>query len=186
VTTELKNLNVTIKFNTRITTVTKNPSNNKTTLTLSTGDTLTTDLYIPTFGIKPNTSYMPTQYLDNKGYINVNTFFNLKGVKNIFAIGDCSSLENSQIITCDRQSVHLSKSLLLMLANKIPVAYQPSGKRKLYLSYYHHLLLHKQGVSQPSPHLSTEWLTNLFPFSYDRSPNRSQCRDGILWYLASP
>jgi NADH dehydrogenase FAD-containing subunit len=156
-TAELQNLNVTTRFNTKVSAVTNSKSDDRATLTLSSGDKLVADLYIPTFGLKPNTSYMPSQYLNNQGYIIVDEFFRLKGVENVFAIGDCSAFENSQFVTCDRQSIHLSKNVVLILSRKAPLPYYPATKREF--SSVHHPPI----PASSCPSLSLPPLSSLSP-----------------------
>ena len=47
--------------------------NGQTELLLSTGEKLVTDLYITTFGLTPNSSYPPSEFLDAKGYLVVDS-----------------------------------------------------------------------------------------------------------------
>ena len=43
------------------------------------------DVYIPAFATGPNTSFMPSSTLDEKGYIKVDEFFQVKGLSGAFA-----------------------------------------------------------------------------------------------------
>jgi NADH dehydrogenase FAD-containing subunit len=88
------------------------------TLTLSGGNTLTTDLYIPTFGVIPNSSYIPEKYLNANGFVVVDDYLKVKGLENVWAIGDISGHEPPQFLFADKQAGHLAKNILLILSNK--------------------------------------------------------------------
>ncbi|RAH79981.1 FAD/NAD(P)-binding domain-containing protein [Aspergillus japonicus CBS 114.51] len=58
---------------------------------LDNGETLSTDVYIPTTGVLPNTSYLPAGVLDEKGWVNVDEELRVRGVENVYAAGDITS-----------------------------------------------------------------------------------------------
>jgi NADH dehydrogenase FAD-containing subunit len=127
---ELQKLKVNIKFNTKVQTSTSLPSG-QTELLFSTGEKLATDLYIPSFGLIPNSSYLPTEFLDAKGYVVVDSYLKVVGAKDVWAIGDVSACEWSQLIPANKQSVHVAKSIVLLLNNKQPLPYKLITHRKL-------------------------------------------------------
>lgn len=88
-------------------------------------------MYIPTFGLIPNSSFIPSKYLNSKGYIKVDEYLQVKGTKDIYAIGDVSDIELEQFIVTDKQSTALSKNLITILSNKIPVPYKVAGTRMI-------------------------------------------------------
>ena len=102
-------------------------------LTLSSGDKLTTDMYVPTFGLIPNSSYVPASHLNANGSVMVDEFLRVKGAKDVWAIGDVSDVESWQFITCDRQSTHLAKNMISMINNKAPVPYKVATSRMTIL-----------------------------------------------------
>ena len=53
---------------------------------LSSGSTEDADLYIPCFAGGPNTAFMPSSSLDNKGYIKVDKSFKVEGMDGVFAV----------------------------------------------------------------------------------------------------
>jgi NADH dehydrogenase FAD-containing subunit len=108
-------------------------SNGQYEIILSSGTTITTDLYIPTFGLAPNSSYVPAKFLTSQGFIKVDEFLQVTGTKNIWAIGDVSDLEQSQWIKAEYQSAHLAKNLIKILQNQAPQAYKKSTTRKYHL-----------------------------------------------------
>ncbi|CZR59432.1 uncharacterized protein PAC_09324 [Phialocephala subalpina] len=119
----LLDLKVDLKLRTKITS-SLTLANNKVELTLSSGNTIKADMYIPTFGLVPNSSYIPSTYLNSDGYVFVDEYLRMKGTKDIWAIGDVSCLERPQFLTCDRQSAHVAKNLVIMLNNKAPLEYK--------------------------------------------------------------
>ncbi len=106
--------------------------NGQTELLLSTGEKLVTDLYIPTFGLTPNSSYFPSEFLDANGYVVVDLYLKVLGTKDVWAIGDVSACEWSQFIPADKQSAYLAKALVLVLNGKTPSPYKLISHRKSY------------------------------------------------------
>jgi NADH dehydrogenase FAD-containing subunit len=129
VTRELQNLKVNLKLNTKVKNSTQLP-NGSWELTLSSGEKLTTDMYIPTFGLIPNSSYLPTEFLDAKGYVIVDSYLKVLGAKDVWAIGDVSACEWSQLIPADKQAAHLAKNIVLLLSSKQPLPYKLITHRK--------------------------------------------------------
>jgi NADH dehydrogenase FAD-containing subunit len=93
---------------------------------------LTADVYIPTFGLVPNSSYIPEKYLNTSGFVKVDEYFQVKGLEkqHVWAIGDISDLEFPQVLPADRQSTHLAKNIALILNNKAPVPYKEGTRGK--------------------------------------------------------
>jgi NADH dehydrogenase FAD-containing subunit len=130
----LQNLHVEIKLNTKIDSSVQ-AGDGRQTLSLSGGNTLTTDLYIPTFGVIPNSSYIPEKYLNANGFVVVDDYLKVKGLENVWAIGDISSHEPPQFLCADKQAGHLAKNILLILSNKAPLPYKDGirGKRNSFV-----------------------------------------------------
>ena len=125
----LEKLNVDVKLQTRITELVQLPNGRK-ELVLSDGTKMTTDMYIPTFGLTPNSSYIPAAYLNAHGSVMVDEFFGVKGTKDIWAIGDVADIESWQFITCDKQSTHLAKNMISLMSNKPLLPYKAATTRK--------------------------------------------------------
>lgn len=130
---ELRKLKVNLKLNTKVQNSTSLQSG-QTELLLSTGEKLATDLYIPTFGLIPNSSFLPTELLDAKCYVVVDSYLKVIGVEDVWAIGDVSACEWSQVIPANKQSTHVAKNILLLLNNKQPLPYRLITHRKFVLS----------------------------------------------------
>ena len=125
----LQNLKIDVKLQTKVASLAQTLDHRQ-QLTLLSGVKLITDLYIPTFGLIPNSSYIPSKFLNGNGYVMVDEYLKVKGTKDVWAIGDVSDVEYSQFIWCDKQSAHLAKSLTLILSNKAPLPYKVTSMRK--------------------------------------------------------
>lgn len=53
---------------------------------LSSGKRLETDLYIPAHSHGPNSTFVPAESRDEKGFIKVDKQFRVTGLKNVFAL----------------------------------------------------------------------------------------------------
>ncbi|KAG7136241.1 Oxidoreductase ptaL like protein [Verticillium longisporum] len=72
---------------------------------------LEADAYLPTFGLVPNTSFVPAGLLDKNGLVHQNTDFKVPGYDNLYVVGDAGDLENSTAYLAGLQVTFLSKSL---------------------------------------------------------------------------
>lgn len=81
-----------------------------------------TDMYIPTFGLIPNSSFIPDRFLNTNGFAKVDTHLNLKGTTDVWAIGDVCDVEYCQFLSCDRQSTYVAKSIVAILGGTGPAA----------------------------------------------------------------
>ncbi|KAF4627072.1 hypothetical protein G7Y89_g11081 [Cudoniella acicularis] len=126
-TKQLQALKVEIKLSTKIMGVAKTPDGRE-ELTLSSGEKLTTDLYLPALGIKPNSSYVPANLLNGNGFVIVDEFLHVKGFKDIWAVGDISAVEKAKSMYTDKQSAHVAKNIALLLSNKPLLPYKPDPK----------------------------------------------------------
>ncbi|PVH74815.1 FAD/NAD(P)-binding domain-containing protein [Cadophora sp. DSE1049] len=132
-TKELQSLNVTIAPSTKVLSSHALPTGQH-SLTLSTGQTLLTDMYIPTFGLLPNSSYIPSKFLAANGAAVVDSYLRVKGASDIWAIGDVSALEPPQFIVTNKQSAHLAKNIVALLSGKTERAYRVASPSMLRLS----------------------------------------------------
>ena len=131
----LQKLNVDIKLGTKVESSTVLPSG-QTELTLSDGSKLTTDVYLPTIGLKPNSSYIPETLLNPKGFVVVDEYLRVKGADGLWAVGDISAIQRPQYALTEAQSIHLSKNIGLVLQKKEPLLYATGGKGKFLLSSF--------------------------------------------------
>jgi len=121
---------VDIKLQTKVMDSAQMP-NGQQELTLSGGDKLITDMYIPTFGLIPNSSYIPAKFLNTNGSVTVDEYLQVKTAGAVWAIGDVSDVEPSQFICCDRQSAYLAKNIISILSNKTPLPYKVATSRMI-------------------------------------------------------
>jgi NADH dehydrogenase FAD-containing subunit len=129
----LRKLNVDIKLGTKVESSTVLPSG-QTELTLSDGSKMTTDVYLPLIGLKPNSSYIPENLLNPKGFVVVDEYLRVKGAEGLWAVGDISAIQRPQYMNTEAQSVHLAKNIGLVLQKKQPLPYAIGGKGKPLLS----------------------------------------------------
>ncbi|CAM1509907.1 Fc.00g002420.m01.CDS01 [Cosmosporella sp. VM-42] len=125
---ELQNLEVDIKLQTKVMSSAQTLDGRQ-ELVLSDEDKLIADLYIPAYGLIPNSSYVPGKYLNANGFVMVDEHLKVKDAEGVWAIGDVTNVEPSQFITCDKQSVYLAKSITSILSNKAPLPYKPATSR---------------------------------------------------------
>lgn len=126
---ELSRLDVKIVRGTRITGASP-AANGKTKLSLSTGEPdLVVDLYLPTVGETPNTSFLPPSVVNDKGDVVVDEYLRVKSTTNVWAAGDVTGIEPKQAKYAEDQAVHLAKNLHNVLRGQEPVPYSASGLR---------------------------------------------------------
>uniref|UniRef100_A0A093UXT5 Apoptosis-inducing factor 2 n=1 Tax=Talaromyces marneffei PM1 TaxID=1077442 RepID=A0A093UXT5_TALMA len=121
----LRDLNVDVKLQTKVDRTNREGAN-QFEISLSDGSKLSADLYIPTSGIVPNSSYIPDKYLNANGFVKVDEYLQVKGLEDqhVWAIGDVSDLESPQLMVADRQSGHLTKNIGFILDNKVALPYK--------------------------------------------------------------
>ncbi|KAK4127718.1 FAD/NAD(P)-binding domain-containing protein [Parathielavia appendiculata] len=134
---ELERLKVKVITGAKVT-FSPTPSPSSKTVTISNTSTsekttLQVDLVIPTFGIVPNTSYLPPSMLDTRGFVKQTRFLRAEGHADIFVVGDARNLEESQGVHADAQLVHVVKLIEARLLGQGGAAggvaeYKPADK----------------------------------------------------------
>jgi NADH dehydrogenase FAD-containing subunit len=128
--TDLEKLKVKILASTTITNVAT--SGKDTILELRHADgttkTLTTQAYIPTMGLTPNTTFIPQDMLNSRGFVKQTTHLRAKDHSDVFVIGDAGSLEGSTAAAADAQGRHLIQALPLYLDGKSIPEYKVATK----------------------------------------------------------
>lgn len=95
----------------------------------TTTTTLETDLYIPTFGVYPNTSFVPTAMLDADGRVMVDRgTLQAVGHANIFALGDAANAQTATGKHADAQVRFLGPALQDWLAGRAVPSYEPDDR----------------------------------------------------------
>lgn len=97
--------------------------------TETTTTTLKADLYIPTFGVQPNTTFMPAAVLDADGRVKVDrTTLRATGHANIFALGDAANAETANGKHVDAQVRFLAPALQELLAGRAMPSYKADDR----------------------------------------------------------
>ncbi|KAF5643669.1 apoptosis-inducing factor 2 [Fusarium tjaetaba] len=132
---DLKTLGVKLIYNARVTEAKKAERGQGTEVHLSNGSTRTTDLYLPLYGIKLNTSFVPRSFLDSGGNIKLDEKMRVVGTKNIWGIGDVGNIDPKQLTITDNQVIHLATALDATLAGKGDIQpYQPATKKMIFVA----------------------------------------------------
>ncbi|KAK1760748.1 hypothetical protein QBC47DRAFT_368105 [Echria macrotheca] len=117
---ELENLKVKVLVNRKVTGTSQKGA--KTVIELDGGkETITTDLFLPTFGIIPNTSFVPAELLDARAYVKQTSSLQVQGQENVYVIGDAGNLQSATGKAADMEAVHLARGLDAKLVSKVPV-----------------------------------------------------------------
>ncbi len=136
---ELEKFHVKIIPNAKVSGLTKTAGGAKTTLELSKTDgtkqTLEADVFIPTYGIVPNTQFVPADLLDARGFVRQTNTLQVEGLDNVFVVGDAGNLQEPQGKPTDDQVVHLVKVLDAYFAGAAALPeYQPSSSLMVGIS----------------------------------------------------
>lgn len=142
-TAALLDLHVFIKYLTHVESSSPAP-NGGITLTLSNEEHLSADMYIPAFGLSPNSSYIPSKFLNESGFVEVDMYLRLKGAEDVWAIGDVSALEWNQYLACRAQALYLSGCFASILRGKMPAPYKISTRTYYLFIYQVCLLFHNK------------------------------------------
>jgi len=82
---DLERLKVKVLPNSKVSDATQKKG--KTIIELNGGKrTLTADLFIPAFGVIPNTGFLPKEMLDNAGFVKQTSSLRVDGHKNIYVV----------------------------------------------------------------------------------------------------
>jgi NADH dehydrogenase FAD-containing subunit len=91
-------------------------------------------VFIPTYGVVPNTAYLPPNMLDSRGYVKTTNKLSVDGYDNIFVVGDMSNIQETKATSTDAQLVYLSKALHARLTGGKVTEYVPSTTVMMGLS----------------------------------------------------
>lgn len=132
---KLRALGVEVLYKQRVLDTTE--SGGRTTLTLSSGDKLEADLYVPAYGVQPNSAFLPAHLLDDKNYLQTNdkTLRVDAAGPRVYSIGDVASYSRNSIIDIMNSFpvlfVNLKRDLLAYDAT-LPNE-KPKGKDRVYV-----------------------------------------------------
>ncbi|KAL4950357.1 putative apoptosis-inducing factor [Aspergillus filifer] len=114
---QLRALNVDLRLNTKAEDE-KELADGTWEITLSGGKKLVVDVYIPTFGVTPNSAFIPSEYLNREGFVILDEYMRVKGTKDIYAVGDVSDIEAPQAFYVNGQSKYVAKTVVLGATGK--------------------------------------------------------------------
>ncbi|KAH6996331.1 hypothetical protein BKA56DRAFT_153041 [Ilyonectria sp. MPI-CAGE-AT-0026] len=118
---ELRRLGVEIRKGVRAEEATPTPDG-KTRVVLSDGEELTTDLYLPTMGLVPNTDFLPSEWLNEHRYVDVDDEMRVRGAENVWAVGDVISKPRASVIWTEAQAAGVANNIDLMFKGE-PLEY---------------------------------------------------------------
>ncbi|RDW77554.1 hypothetical protein BP6252_05607 [Coleophoma cylindrospora] len=122
---KLAKMGVSVVHKLRVTS-SKEEANGTTTVVLSDGSTREVDLYIDATGGKPNSSFLPAAWLNEKGYVVVSDEKTLRtSTPGVYAIGDVASYSSGSFMDVNFSVPPLGTSISIDLAEKI-------GKKDLF------------------------------------------------------
>ncbi|KZM23537.1 uncharacterized protein EKO05_0011276 [Ascochyta rabiei] len=132
---KLKALGVEVLYNQRV--VDTQTSGEHTIITLSKGDKLEADLYVPAHGVQPNSSFLPAHLLDDRKYLKVNesTLRVDAAGPRVYSVGDVASYSRNSLVDIINSLpvlfVNLKRDLLSY--NAMLPDEKPKGKDRLYV-----------------------------------------------------
>ncbi|XP_014552387.1 hypothetical protein COCVIDRAFT_110362 [Bipolaris victoriae FI3] len=92
---KLNDLGVKVIYNKRVTESTSK-EDGRTVVALQNGDKLDADLYVPAYGIQPNSSWLPKELLDDKGYLITSSTLRVDAAgPRVYALGDIGSYSHN-------------------------------------------------------------------------------------------
>ncbi|KAF8250446.1 FAD/NAD(P)-binding domain-containing protein [Wilcoxina mikolae CBS 423.85] len=94
---QLQSLGVVVKANTRVVKETRR-DDGRVSLELSDGESIVADVHIPTFGLTPNTAFVPEDMLDETKSVKVDTHLRSVDYDNIWVAGDAASVKRKSIM----------------------------------------------------------------------------------------
>jgi NADH dehydrogenase FAD-containing subunit len=122
----LEKLGAEVKLNAKVTKV-EGPESGPKTISLSRGrdrdETIEADVFIPTYGLQPNSEFVPANLLDHRRHIKQTKHLRAEGRDNIFVVGDVGSLETPQGIHTENQMLHVVKNIQAFLKGEALTEY---------------------------------------------------------------
>jgi NADH dehydrogenase FAD-containing subunit len=106
-------------------------------LTLSNGETLVADVFLPLYGVRPNTEFVPANLLEANGSVKVDKTLRVEGSKNVWAVGDVNNVELKAAMKAESQVVHLHPNLEAVLLGRGEATlaeYKPSEKKMMFVT----------------------------------------------------
>jgi NADH dehydrogenase FAD-containing subunit len=96
---KLNALGVDVIYNTRVVDTKEDEKTGRTTITLAKGDTLEADLYVPAYGVVPNSSWLPRDLLDEKDYLKTSNTLRVDAAgPRVYSVGDVSNVTRNNVM----------------------------------------------------------------------------------------
>ncbi|KAI0204877.1 hypothetical protein F4808DRAFT_313600 [Astrocystis sublimbata] len=114
---ELKKLHVEVRGSARVASTTTSPDG-KTEVVLENGEKITTDLYLPTMGMLPNTEFLPEALLTAAKFIDIDEFYAVKNAENVWAAGDVVWKPRGSFVLTDKQAAGVAKNIDAIIKGK--------------------------------------------------------------------
>jgi pyruvate/2-oxoglutarate dehydrogenase complex dihydrolipoamide dehydrogenase (E3) component len=92
---QIKSLGIKVIYSTKV--ESEFSHGDSTELSLSSGEKMSTDLYLPTVGVIPNTEFLPKSFLGGRGDVQVDEYLKVKGVDGVWAAGDVVDIQAKQM-----------------------------------------------------------------------------------------
>lgn len=132
---KLKALGVDVIYNTRVVDYKEDEKTGRTTITLAKGDTLEADLYVPAYGVEPNSSWLPSDLLDAKKYLKTSNTLRVDAAgPRVYSVGDVSSMSRNNVMdilgSLPVLSVNMKRDLLSY--NSMLPDTKPKGKDRVF------------------------------------------------------
>ncbi|OAL48275.1 FAD/NAD(P)-binding domain-containing protein [Pyrenochaeta sp. DS3sAY3a] len=132
---KLKALGVTVRYNSRVSSTTPS-KDGRTIVTLGSGETIEADYYVPAYGVKPNSSWLPRELLDDKNKLiaNKETFRVDAAGPRVYAFGDIASYSRNSVLDILNGLPVLSVNIKRDLVSFNPASpdAKPKGQDRLY------------------------------------------------------
>ena len=114
---KLKSMGVTTLHNVKVTSTSPSSNGRKTTVHLSDNTTKTVDVYIDATGGRPNTSFLPQSWLNERGYVVTDPKTLRSAAPGVYAIGDVASYSSGSAMDATDPVRPLCSSLLADLSS---------------------------------------------------------------------
>jgi NADH dehydrogenase FAD-containing subunit len=128
---ELEKLSVKIIRKSKVVEITTTGTG-QTEVALENNQIIVTDLFLPTYGLIPNTEFLLQELLNAKDELILNQWLGVKNTKNVWAVGDVGNLQRNGYLITTAQADHLARSLDQLLRGDKPLPYKvpTSGKEQ--------------------------------------------------------
>lgn len=97
---------------------TRDAPDGRTQVALDNGETLVTDVYLPTVGMAPNSECIPKELLDDKKHVKADDYMRVPGADNVWAVGDVVGKPTASYLVTEAQASCVAKNIAHVLSGK--------------------------------------------------------------------